>query len=332
MEWAIAMRRREFIALVSGAVALPMAALAQQRERTIRRIGVLSGRSEDAELRGWIMVLKQRLEQLGWRENDTFRIDLRSGEIETSSALAGALVASSPDVIIAIGNPGVVALQRETRSIPIVFTQVGDPVGSGFVASLARPGGNITGFMHYEPAMGSKWLEILMEIAPGLKRALVLLFPEVKANVEFARAAEAAGSTLQLAVSSAGIHNAGDIERAVTTFAREPKGGLIVLPNPVGSAHRTLINDLANSPSPARDRGVPLHGGEWHACLLRCGCPRPVSARGDLRRSHPQGEKTGRFARAGTDQVRVGDQFKTARALGLTMPPSLLARADEVIE
>jgi putative ABC transport system substrate-binding protein len=184
--------------------------------------------------------------ELGWSDGRNVRIDLRAGGgVERWQADAGELVASAPDVIVVVGNPGVAALRRETRTVPIVFVQVGDPVGSGFVASLARPGSNVTGFMHFEPAMGGKWLEVLKEITPAMTRVRGPPAPEATANVEFVRAAQAVGPIYKVAVSSAGVHNAGDIERAVTAFAGEANSGLIVLPNPINGPNSPLIAELA---------------------------------------------------------------------------------------
>jgi len=169
------MRRRDFTKLVAGSAALwPLAARAQQSGR-IRRIGLLTGRAADAESLTWVEAFRQRLKELGWNDGRNIRIDLLAdGDVRQWQANARKMVASAPDVIIVVGNPGVEALQRETPTIPIVFVLVGDPVGSGFVGSLARPGGNITGFMHFEPAMGAKWLEILKAIAPPMSRACSL--------------------------------------------------------------------------------------------------------------------------------------------------------------
>jgi putative ABC transport system substrate-binding protein len=299
----------------------------------IRRIGVLTGRAEDAESLGWVEAFRQRLGQLGWSDGRNVRIDLRAdGDVERWQTRAGEMVASAPDVIIVVGNPGVAALLRETRTIPIVFALVGDPVGSGFVASLARPGGNITGFMHFEPAMGAKWLEILKAIAPAMTRALVIQLPEVMANNEFVRNAEAAGPTYNVAVSSAGVHNAGDIERAVAAFAEQPNGGLIVLPNPVASTHRGLVAELAirhRLPTIAAFRymvasgaltsyGIDIHDVYWRAA--------------EYTDRILKGEKPADLPVQAPVKYELVINLKTARALGLEVPQLLLTRADEVIE
>jgi putative tryptophan/tyrosine transport system substrate-binding protein len=331
------MKRREFIALLGGAATAPsllwpIAARAQQSTR-MRRIAVLTGRAEDLESLGWIEAMKQRLNELGWSDGRNVRIQLRAGgDVEQWQTYAGELVASAPDVIVVVGNPGVAALRRETRTIPIVFVQVGDPVGSGFVASLARPGGSVTGFMHFEPAMGGKWLEMLKEITPAMTRALVLLLPEATANVEFARAAQAAGPTYQVAVSSAGVHNAGEIERAMAAFAGEPEGGLIVLPNPISGTHSPLIAELAirhRLPTIGAFRYVTANGG-----LASYG----IDVRDLYRRAAEyidrifKGEKPADLPVQAPTKFELVINLKTARTLGLEIPPTLLARADEVIE
>jgi putative ABC transport system substrate-binding protein len=326
------MKRRAFLTLLGGAAASPLPARGQQPDR-IRRIGVLTGSSpNDGQSQKRIEALKQRLDELGWREGRNLRIDRWAGEIELGDAQAAALVASAPDVIVVTGNPGVAALRRQTHAIPIVFAQVGDPVGSGFVSSLARPGGNVTGFMHYEPAMGGKWLEALKDIAPGVSRALILLLPEVKANVENVREAQTTGPVLQVAVTAAGIHNAGDIEREVTAFARVPNGGLIVLPNPIGGKNSKLIAALAIShrlPAIAAFRYQVENG-----LLASYGIIVP-----DLyRRTAEYVDRILRGAKPADLPVQAPVKFelvinlKTAKALGLDIPARVLARADEVIE
>ena len=324
--------RRIFIAALGGAVAWPMVARGQQADR-VRRVGVLTGRTTDVESLSWVDAMRQRLKQLGWSEGRNLLIDIRAdGDVERWQANAGALVASAPDAIVVVGNPGVDALRKETRTIPIVFVQVGDPVGSGFVTSLAHPGGNTTGFMHFEPAMGGKWLEVLKEIAPTMTRALVLLLPEAAANVEFVRAAQAAGPAYKVAVSSAEIHNANEVERAVTTFVEEPNGGLIALPNPISGTHRALIADLAirhRMPTIAPFRNMVASGvlASYGIDVL------------DLYRRAAEyidrilkGEKPGELPVQGPTRFELIINLKTAKALGLDIPPLLLARADEVIE
>jgi putative ABC transport system substrate-binding protein len=327
------MKRREFITLFGGvAASWPLGARAQQSGR-IRRIGVLTGRAEDAESTGWVEAFKQRLAQLGWSEGRNARVDVRAdGDVERWQSRVDEMVASGPDVIVVVGNPGVAALLRDTRSIPVVFALVGDPVGSGFVASLARPGGNITGFMHFEPAMGAKWLEILKTIAPSITRALVLQLPEVMANNEFVRNAQTAGPSHDVAVSSAGVHNAGDIERAIAALTAEPNGGLIVLPNPVASTHRGLIAELA-----IRHRVPTISAFRYMAesgALVSYG----IDINDVFRRVAEytdrilKGEKPADLPVQAPVKYELVINLRTAKALGIAVPPTLLARADDVIE
>ena len=319
------MKRRDFITLLGGAAAWPFTARAQQTER-LRRIAMLTGRTEDVESLGWVEAMRQQLKELGWSDGRNVRIELRAGgDVERWQTDAGELVASAPDVIVVVGNPGVAALRRETRTVPIVFVQVGDPVGSGFVASLARPGGNVTGFMHFEPAMGGKWLEVLKEITPAMTRALVLLLPEATANVEFVRAAQAAGPIYKVAVSSAGVHNAGDIERAVTAFAGEPNSGLIVLPNPISGTHSPLIAELATRhrlPTIGAFRYIAASGG-----LLSYGLDYPEIYRQAAVYVDRilRGAKPADLPVQAPTKLELVINLKTARALGLTVPPSLLS-------
>jgi putative ABC transport system substrate-binding protein len=326
------MRRRDFIAMAGSAVSWPLTARAQQSGR-VRRIGVLTGRAEDAESLGWVEAFRQRLGELGWNDGRNVRIDLRAdGDVERWQSHAVEMVASAPDAIIVVGNPGVAALQRETRTIPIVFVLVGDPVGSGFVASLARPGANVTGFMHFEPAMGAKWLEILKAIAPAMTRALVLHLPDVTANVEFVRSAEAAGQTYHVAVSAAGVHNAGEIERALASFAAEPNGGIIVLPNPVAGTHRAVIAELAirhRLPSIAAFRNVAASG-----VLASYGIDIPQLYRRAAEYTDRilKGEKPAELPVQAPTKYELIINLATARALGVQLPQLLLARADEMIE
>ncbi|HSP49981.1 MAG TPA: ABC transporter substrate-binding protein [Pseudolabrys sp.] len=244
------MRRREFIMLLGGAaITWPLAARAQQSER-MRRIGVLARfNKNDPELQVNLAAFKQRLVDLGWTDGRNVAIDYRftSGSAEYIRTVAGELVATTPDVIFAGSNVSVAALPLAANITPIVFTQVSDPVGSGFVASLARPGGNITGFQSYEPAIGGKWLEVLREIAPGVSRVAVVHNPNVTANVAFLHAAETAATSLGVTLTAAGVRDAADIECILTAFAREPNGGIIVTPSPVTNTteKRELIIALA---------------------------------------------------------------------------------------
>jgi putative ABC transport system substrate-binding protein len=217
------MQRREFVSLLGGGVAVwPLMARGQQRDR-VRQIGLLSPFSEnDPETKARLAALKEGLERLGWTDGRNIRIEYKfsEGNIEHTRTAAAELVALNPDVIVAYANPAVSALKPITSTIPIVFTAVSDPIGSGFVTDLAHPGGNVTGFHSFEPAIGGKWLEVLKQIAPSLRRVAVVHDPRIVANVSFFRAAESASSSLGVTVTSAGVTNAADIEREITAFAR----------------------------------------------------------------------------------------------------------------
>ena len=224
-------RRREFITLLGGAAAAwPLAARAQQRER-VRRIGVLSGAVEsDLEIQARNAAFRQALQQLGWTDQQNVRIDYRwvTGDNDHIRREVAELVALTPDVILATGSPNVGALHKATRTVPIVFVGVIDPVGAGFVESLARPAGNLTGFTWFEYGVSGKWVELLKEIAPRVRRAAVLRDPASPGGIGQFAAIQGAAPSLGVELRAVGVLNAGEIERAVTAFAREPNGGLIV--------------------------------------------------------------------------------------------------------
>jgi putative ABC transport system substrate-binding protein len=328
------LRRCEFIALLAAAAAWPLATRAQQGER-MRRIGVISAlAADDPEWRLWFAAFLAQLRESGWVNDRNLRIDARfaAGDAERMTTYASDLISQAPDAIFAVSNPALAALQQQTRTIPIVFVHVADPVGSGFVASLARPGGNATGFTNFEPAMGSKWLEVLREVAPGLTRAMVLLHAQTAANVAMSRAAEAAGSFLGIAESTAAVQTAADIEGAVTSFAREPNGGLIIMPHVVTARHRVLIAELAlrhRLPAVAAFRFMAMSG-----CLMSYG----IDSVDVFRRAAVyvdrvlRGEKPGDLPVQNPTRFELIINLKTANTLGLDIPPMLLARADEVIE
>jgi putative ABC transport system substrate-binding protein len=241
-------RRREFIALVGGAtVAWPLAARAQQPDR-MRRIGVLQYINEgDPELQRRVAVFVQGLQKLGWREGGNLVIDYRYGadDSEQMRRAAAELVGLKPDVIWTSGGLGLLSLKRATHSIPIVFTTVYDPVGSGYVASLARPGGNITGFTLGEFSMGGKMLEVLKEVVPQVSRVAVILNLEQPPHVAMWRAVEAMAQSSGVSLTATDVQDPAEMERAIEAFAREPNGGLIVLPGPITINHRDVIIALA---------------------------------------------------------------------------------------
>jgi putative ABC transport system substrate-binding protein len=328
------MKRREFITLLGGVASLPLAASAQQPDR-VRRVGVLMGAPEnDPDTKRRTSVLVDNLRALGWIEGRNVRFDYRiTTDVARMRGYAAETVDLAPDVIVVHSNPFVANLRQVNRTIPTVFVQVADPVGSGFVDSLARPGGNLTGFVNFEAEIGGKWLELLKEVAPKLSRALVLLHQETAANVAFLRTAEAAAPSLQMTVTAAGVQNAADIERAIGAFAQEPDGGVIVIPHAVMGPHRDLIAGLAarhRLPSMfpyrfwmATNGGMMSYGVDVIDLFRRSGVYVDRILRGD---------KPGDLPVQNPTKYELVINLKTAMVLGLIVPPSLLARADEVIE
>jgi putative tryptophan/tyrosine transport system substrate-binding protein len=329
------MRRREFITLLgSAAAAWPLAARAQQPER-LRRVGVLTAMSEtDPTLPPRMAAFQKGLQAFGWAEGRNVSIVYRhaTSDLDRLKSAALELVAAAPELIVVWSNPAVMAMRAVDRSIPVVFVSVGDPVGSGFVESLGRPGGNLTGFTAFEPEMGGKWLEHLKEVAPALTRAMVLLHPDIAANFEFYRAAQAAGTALRINVDAVHVRGAADIQRAVSALAGEPHAGVLVLPNPVSASHRELIASLSAAhrvPSVAGFRsyvesGVLIgYGPEMNDLWRRSASYVDRILRGDPPASLPVQTPV---------KFELAINLKTAKALGLEIPPTLLARADEVIE
>jgi putative tryptophan/tyrosine transport system substrate-binding protein len=327
------MKRREFIAGLGGAAVWPMAAWAQQDAR-VRRIGVLIGGDENDPL--WKALLSafiQTLAGLGWTDGRNVRIDPRwgSSDINRIRALAQELVGSQPDIILAASTVATVALQRETRTIPIVFVNAGDPVASGIVARLDRPGGNITGFVFLEASMGGKWLELLSEIAPGLKRAAIMFNPDTINASLYLPSLEAAAQSLKVVPIIAHVHSDVEIETAIA-LGREPGGGLVVIPDLTPFVHRATIISAAarnNVPAVYWESDFARNGG-----LLSYGVDVPDV----YRRTATYVDRILRGAKPAELPVQLPTKFemvvnlKTAKALGLTIPPSLLAFADEVID
>src|SRR6516162_3015996 len=236
-------KRRKFITLLGGAAAWPFAARAQQGNR-VRRIGVLmSGDENDPVYKARLSMFTQALADLGWTDGRNVRTDLRSGggDANRMRALARELVGSQPDIIVTDGIPATVALQQETRTIPIVFATVGDPVARGIALRLNQPGGNITGFAGLEPSLGGKWLELLSEIAPGLKRAAIMFNPDLFPVPVYTPSFETAARSLKVVPIIAPVHSDVEIETAIMAFGREPGGGLVVMPDVFTVAHRAPI-------------------------------------------------------------------------------------------
>jgi putative ABC transport system substrate-binding protein len=329
------LKRREFITLLSGAAAWPRAARAQLTER-VRRIGVLIGLAEDdPETKARLVGFRQGLEKRGWSEGHNVRIDYRFAPAGAQvQVLAKELVALQPDVIFANSTLNVSALQRESSTIPIVFAGVADPIGSGFVASLPRPGGNVTGVMQYEASVTGKWLAMLKEIAPNLVRAAFVADPKTAPFYDYyLREGKAVGPSLGIDVVLSPVKNdTADIERAIGSFASVPNGGLVLPPNITAVVHRDLIIALA-----ARHRIPAVY------------CLRLFVAAGGLMSYGVDFADLNRQAASYVDRILRGDNpsdlpvqaatrfettvnLKTAKALGLTVPPGLLVAADEVIE
>jgi putative ABC transport system substrate-binding protein len=327
--------RRDFITLLGGAAAAwPLTARAQQGDR-VRRIGMLMGPDEnDPKAKLLLSPFTRALAGLGWTDGRNLRMDLRwaGGDINRIRALAQELVGLQPDIILTDTTPVTAAVQRETRTIPIVFVGVSDPVASGIVARLDRPNGNITGFATDEASLGGKWLQLLSEIAPGLRRAAIMFNPDTAPVSSFIPSLETAARALKVVPIIAPVHSDVEIETAIKALGREPGGGLVVMPDTFTVVNRALIILAAarnNAPAVydmsvfARDGGLVSYG---------------VDFVDTLRRAASYADRILRGAKPAELPVQLPTKFemvlnlKTAKALGLAVPPSILFRADEVIE
>jgi ABC-type uncharacterized transport system substrate-binding protein len=331
------MRRRDFITLVGAtAVAWPLAAHAQQSER-VRRIGALMAYPEsDPEAQARVVAFRDGLQKLGWTEGLNIRLEIRwaaPDDPESRPRLAKELVALQPDLLLSHGTPNTATLLQHTRTIPIVFAALSDPVGSGFVASFSQPGGTVTGFANMEPTMASKWLELLKEVAPRVERVAILFNPATAPYAEYwQNPFKAAAASLAVEASAAHVHATWELESVVAAHAHAPNGGLIVMPDTFTSTHRAEIIALA-----ALHRLPAVYPFRFFAelsGLLSYG----NNLIDDFRRAANYADRILRGAKPGELPVQFPVKFelvvnlKTAKALGLTVPPSLLARADEVIE
>jgi putative ABC transport system substrate-binding protein len=328
------MRRREFIVLIGSAGAWPLATWAQQPER-IRRVGILlSAAADDAEFQAWVGAFLQELQKLGWSIGRNVRIDTRWATANASEVRRHAteLAALAPDVILAHGASCVGPLLQATRTVPIVFPIAGDPVGAGFVDSLAHPGGNATGFMSTEYSMGGKWLELLKQTVPGVTRAAVLRDTTQGSGTSQFAAIQTVAPSLRVEVNPVNMRDASEIERAIMAFARSPGGGLIVTAGPAATRHRDLIVRLAarhKLPAVYYERFFVAGGG-----LMSYGADfvdQYRRAAGYVDRIL-KGEKPADLPVQAATKYELIINLKTAKMLGLTIPPSVLARADEVIE
>ena len=328
------MRRREFITLIGSAAVVPLVAGAQPSE-SMRRVGVLmSTAADDREGQARIAAFRQGVQTLGWIAGQNVRLDIRwgGGDADLDRRFAAELVALTPDVILATASSTVAALQGATRTVPVVFAHAVDPVAAGFVDSLARPGGNATGFVLFEYGISAKWLELLKEIAPSVTRAGVLRDPAMAAGTGQFGALQSVAPSFGVELSPVNVRDAGEIERVVTAFARSSNGGLIVTASPLATLHRDLIVALA-----ARHKLCAVYNLRLFVTaggLISYGSDVPDL----LRRAAGyvdrilKGEKPADLPVQAPTKFEMVVNIKTARALGITVPPSLLARADEVIE
>jgi putative ABC transport system substrate-binding protein len=327
--------RRDFITLLGGAAAWPLTVRAQQGDR-VRRIGVLTPWSEDDLLpRAWLSAFVQELAALGWSEGHNLRTDVRwaAGNPDLVRMYARELVELRPDAILVDSTPQTAALKRETGTIPIVFVIVSDPVGSGFVAGLPRPGGNMTGFSNQEPSMGGKWVELLTEVAPHVRRVAAMFNPESAPYLRsyYLPPFEAAARSLKVESVVVPVHSDAEIEAVITSLGRE-SGGLVVMPDAFLTARRGSIISLA-----ARNKVPAVNQASYftkEGLLISYG----PDFTDQYRRAAPYVDRILRGAKPSELPVQLPVKFemavnvKTATALGLTVPPSILLRADEVIE
>jgi putative ABC transport system substrate-binding protein len=328
------MRRREFITFLGGAAATWSLAARAQQGVPMRRVGVLIPYAEgDAEGRAVIAALQRRLQEFGWAEGRNIRFDIRwaAGDPDKARAFAKELIGMAPDVIVPSSNLVTTIVQQETRTIPVVFIFVGDPVGSGFVASMARPGGNLTGFAVLENAIAGKWVETLREIAPQVSRVGFILHPETPANVGMLQVAKAAAPS-GVEVIPLGVHNTAEIERAVTAFAAAPNSGLIPAPHAITFANREVIVELAarfRLPAVYPFRNFAASGGLVSYGTNQIEMWRQGASYVDR---VLKGEKPADLPAQFPTKYELVLNLKTAKALGLNVPQNLLATADEVME
>jgi putative ABC transport system substrate-binding protein len=328
------MSRREIITLFgSAAAAWPFAAHAQQPDRA-RRIGVLSAGASDSSEQARFAAFLQRLQQLGWIEGRNVQIDYRRGlgDAANMRIYAAELVALAPDIVLVLGTAAMTPMLQATRSLPIVFANVADPVGAGFVDSLAQPGGNATGFLQFEYSLAGKWPELLREIAPDVKRAAVLRDAAISSGIGQFAVIQAVAPSLGIEVSPIGVLDAGEIERSVEAFARLPNGGLIVTASGLSNVHRDLIARLA-----AQHRLPAVYPFPYIAAVGGLIAYGP-DLTDQYRRAADYVDRIFKGAKPADLPVQAPTKYeltinlKTAKALGLSVPATLLARADEVIE
>ncbi len=330
------MKRREFITLLGGAAAWPLAAGAQSGPQ--RRVGVLmNGAATDAEAQSYMAAFVQGLRQLGWVEGQNLRLDIRwnAGDAALARTYAAQLIGLMPDVILAVTTVNLEIVRQATSTAPVVFVQVSDPVAQGFVASLPKPGGNLTGFSGTEFSIGGKWLDLLKEIAPGLARVAIMFNPDTAPQAKFfMRSIEAAASSLRVQSVVVPVRVTADIDHAIESLARAPSGGLILTTDPFTNLRQQLIAELASRhrlPAISWVPDFPKNGG-----LMSYGAT--INFRDQFRQAAGyvdrilKGEKPADLPVQAPTRYELVINLKTAKALGIEVPATLLARADEVIE
>ncbi len=328
------MRRRDFLGLLGGATAAGVPSARAQQRSNSRSVAVLMGAAETSSSRDWVAAFLERLDELGWREGRNLHVQMQwwNDQPEQMRIRAAELIAHSPDVAVTFTNFALEVLKPIAGNVPIVFCGVGDPVGSGFVASLARPGGNITGFASHEPSMGGKWLGVLKEVAPNVTRALVIMTPETPILQAMWRSIEQIAPRLEIKATPGKVHNAAEIERVIDLFAKEPNGGLIALPHALTVFNAPVIIDLARRyrmpdvyalAENAAAGGLVSYGINW----------------GDQFRSVGEyvdrilkGTKPSDLAIQNPTRFELVVNLKAAKSIGLTIPETFLLRADEIIE
>jgi putative ABC transport system substrate-binding protein len=324
------LQRRAFITLLCGATAWPVVTRAEQ----VRRVVVLMGAAETAWSRGWLTVFLRRLDDLGWRESRNLFVQVQwwNDDPEQMRVWAAELIARSPDIAVTFTNLALEVLKPIAGNVPIVFVGVGDPVGGGFVASLARPGGNITGFASHAPSMGGKWVEVLKETAPNITRVLAIMHPETLSHQGMWQSIEEAGSRLAIETMAGDVHNATEIDRVIVSFAQKPNGGLVVLPHAltifnasaiIALAHRHRMPDIHAFAETVAAGGLVSYGINWDDQFRGVAEYVDRILKGAKAADLPVQEPT---------KYQLAINLKTARALGFDVPPMLLARADTVIE
>jgi ABC-type uncharacterized transport system substrate-binding protein len=324
--------RRKFLATLGGAAAWPRAARAQQGP--VRRVVVLVGAAETASSRGWLAAFLRRLDELGWREsrNLVTQVQWWNDQPEQMRVWAAELIARSPDVAVTYTNLALAVLKPIAGSVPIVFVGVGDPVGGGFVSSLARPGGNITGFASHEPSMGGKWLEVLKETAPHITRVLAIMHPETLAHQAMWQSVQEAAPRLAIETIAGDVHNAAEIERVIASFAQKPNGGLVVLPHAltifnasviIAMAQRYRMPDVHALAEAVAVGGLVSYGINWSDQFRRAAEYVDRILKGTKPADLPVEQPT---------KFELVINLRTAKTIGLEIPPPLLTRADQVIE